>query len=191
MKYAIGLLVVLFALPVVLLAPVLGMLTDPFAPWRFSGQVGQVAAAPSVPSVPFDPAVIPVVAGGVTDAFRYQLARAAGWDEADAIIAVAISIAEDGSGNPAALSPRNSNNTFDFGLWQINSIHWNSCGGQQALADPLTNARCAFGIFGPGRNWCAWSTYESSCGAGHTSAYRAYLGRAKAASEVQLPPGQA
>ena len=183
MKYAVGAVVMFLMLPLLLLAPVLGMLVDPWAPFRFSGQVGQVEAAPPVAAVPFDPAVIPVIHGGVTDAFRYQLARAAGWGPAEAITIVAISIAEDGSGDPTALSPKNRDGSFDYGLLQINSSHWNSCGGQQALSDPFNNFACGHGIY-LSQGWCAWSTYESSCGAGHTGSYRAYLGRAQAASQV-------
>lgn len=189
MKYAIfGLL--LFVGPLLLLAPIIGILVDPWSPFRLSGQVGQISAAPPAEATPFDPISIPVIHGGVTDAFRYQLARAAGWNPAEAIVAVAISIAEDGSGDPAAMSPMNTNRTFDLGLWQINSSHWSSCGGQQALVDPFTNAHCGHNIYASA-GWCSWSTYETSCGVGYTGAYRAYLSRAQAASQIQLPPNEA
>lgn len=190
MKWLAFGVVLLFGMPLLLLAPVLGILVDPFAPWRLSGQVGDVEASAPQDAVPFDPSTIPVIRGGVSDVFRYQLARAAGWNAADAILAVAISIAEDGSGNPTAQSPKNRNGTIDFCLWQVNSSWWPRFGGQQALADPQHCADAAHTIYTI-QGWCAWSTYESACGEGHTSAYRAYLGRARAASEVQPPPGQA
>lgn len=119
--------------------------------------------------------------GFVSDVERAQIARAAGFPLTDLVLAVAISFAEDTSGDPAAMSPRNRNGTFDLGLFQINSIHWTNCGGQAALVVPMVNAVCAVGILGPGRNWCAWSTYEESCGVGHTGSYRAFMARARAA----------
>lgn len=190
MKWLVGGVLLLFAMPLLLLAPLLGILVQPFAPWWLSGHTGEVAAGEPVAGVPFDPSTIPVVRGGVTDAFRYQLARAAGWDSASAVIAVAISIAEDGSGNPTALSPVNKDGSRDFCLLQVNSGWWARFGGQQALADPQTCFNAGHTIYGI-QGWCAWSTYEASCGVGHTSAYRAYLARARAASEVQPLPGQA
>ena len=117
----------------------------------------------------------------VSDHERYQLALAAGFSLEEAITATAISIAENGGGNPAALSPRNRNGTFDLGLWQINSIHWPKYGGEQALVDPLNNARAAHGIY-VGSGWCAWSTYDARCGVGHNGAYANYLSRARSAA---------
>src|SRR5437899_2888765 len=107
----------------------------------------------------------------VSDAQRYQLARAAGFDPQQAVTATAISIAEDRSGDPAALSP-----TRDLGLWQINSVHWPRFGGQVALSDPLTNARAAFAIFRE-RGWNAWNTFTSTA-----NNYTQFLQRATMAS---------
>jgi hypothetical protein len=144
---------------------------------------GQVPAprgfVPVVPSIPLDgPVVTP---GAVTDVQRYQLAIAAGFSPVDAITATAISIAEDGSGDPAAMSPRNRNGTFDLGLWQINSSHWPEFGGLAALAIPANNARAAFAIYARA-GWCSWSTYLTSCGVGYTGAFAAFMGRARAAA---------
>ena len=135
-----------------------------------------------VPSgfVPVIPS-IPLVAGAVTDTQRYQLARAAGFSPTDAVIATAISIAEDGSGDPSAMSPRNRNKTYDLGLWQINSSHWAEFGGPAALMDPGANARAAFAIFARA-GWCSWSTFLTSCGAGYTGAFAAFIGRAQVAA---------
>ena len=77
--------------------------------------------------------------GNVTDSQRYALALAAGWSGSDAIIAVAISLSEDPSGDPRALT-----STSDYGLWQINLPTWGAkFGGQSALAEPLANAKAA------------------------------------------------
>jgi hypothetical protein len=137
---------------------------------------GFVAALPSIPlDVPI------VVSGAVTDVQRYQFARGAGFSPVDAIMATAISIAEDGSGDPAAMSPRNRNGTFDLGLWQINSSHWPEFGGLAALVLPANNARAAYAIYARA-GWCSWSTYLASCGVGYTGAFAAFLGRARAAA---------
>jgi hypothetical protein len=138
-----------------------------------------------VPSISLDGGAVvtvPVVGPGmVTDVQRYQLARTAGFSPTDAITATAISIAEDGSGNPAAMSPPNRNRTFDLGLWQINSSHWAEFGGPNALTDPATNARAAFAIYARA-GWCSWSTYLTTCGVGYTGAFAAFIGRARAAA---------
>lgn len=102
--------------------------------------------------------------GLVTDAQRYQLALQAGFTGQQAVTATAISIAENGSGNPSLPSGKNDNGTFDLGLWQINSSWFNQFGGQQALTDPLTNAKAAFAVFKlQGFNaWCTF--YPTGCG---------------------------
>ncbi len=191
MRWVVIGVVAVFALPILMLAPMLGILVSPWAPWWLSGQVGQIAVGEPVAAVPFDPSIIPVVRGGVTDAFRYQLARAAGWSREDAITAVAISIAEDGSGEPTA---RCFNCIPGFhedsrGLWMINVFAHPDLSAWD-LYDPAINAQAAHRIFA-GAGWCAWSTYESSCGLNHTSSYRAYLGRARVAADVQPLPGEA
>lgn len=190
MKYVIGALVVMLG-PLLLIAPIIGLLAQPWTPWYISGGAMQ----PPVligdgPQPILDPGNLAPLAGMVSDAQRYQLARQAGWTLEQAIIATAISIAENGSGNPAVMSGRNSNGTYDLGLFQINSAHWPQFGGQQALTDPWRNAQAAFSIFGR-QGWCAWSTYEASCGPGHGSQYRAFLARAAAASKAQPDPRQA
>jgi hypothetical protein len=143
---------------------------------------GFVPVLPPIPLGDGAAAPVPIIApGAVSDVERYQLALAAGFSAADAITATAISIAEDGSGDPAAMSPRNRNGTFDLGLWQINSSHWPEFGGPAALAIPANNARAAFAIFARA-GWCSWSTYLTSCGVGYTGAFAAFVGRARAAA---------
>jgi Lysozyme like domain len=101
----------------------------------------------------------------VSDAERYQLALQAGFTGQNAVTATAISIAENGSGNPSLPSAQNKNGTFDLGLWQINSDWFSQFGGQQALTNPLTNAQAAFAIFsqhGGFNNWCTF--WPTGCG---------------------------
>lgn len=165
------------------------LFVQPWAPWWFQKE-GVSVSAPVLLDIPGEGAItvadtgnLKPIIGAVTDAQRYQLARAAGFNAADAITATALSIAENGSGNPAALSGENWNKTRDLGLWQVNSIWWAQFGGQAALTDPLTNARAAAYIYSR-QSWCAWSTYEASCGPGHTGSYRAFITRAQAAARA-------
>lgn len=181
MKWAIGITLAVFFGPMIFLSGLVGLFVQPWSGFWFGEQpVGSI-----VIGTPSDNSAIvlqPVVsAGHVTDAQRYQLARAAGFVGADAVTATALSIAEDGSGDPAALSAANRDGSRDLGLWQINSGWWPQFGGQQALTDPANNAHAAYVIYGR-QGWCAWSTYEASCGPGHNSAYRAFLDRARKAA---------
>lgn len=77
-------------------------------------------------------------------------------------LAAAVALAESG-GNPNAVG-KNTNGTFDRGLWQINSI-W----GAKSTTDPLANAQAAVSISGGGTNWSPWVAYT-------TGAYQKFLG---------------
>ena len=181
-----GLLIV-----VMVVAVLLGYLSSPWARFWLKGR-NTIPPALIVDGdlSPIDPDNLALIVGAVSDAQRYQLARQAGWNAEDAILATAISLAENGSGNPAALSGVNHNGSRDLGLWQINSAWWPQFGGQTALIDPWRNAQAAYYIF-TRQHWCAWSTYEERCGPGHNGSYRAFLARARAAAQVQSPVGQA
>lgn len=171
------------------LAVMLGYLSSP---WSTFWLRGKNAVPPPIvvgPPLP-DPDNLAPIVGAVSDAQRYQLARLAGWGAEDAIIATAISLAENGSGNPAALSGLNDNGSRDLGIMQINSVWWPQFGGQLSLIDPWRNMQAAYYIKGR-QGWCAWSTYEASCGPGHTGSFRAFLARAREAAHQQPPPGQA
>ena len=111
------------------------------------------------------------ISGPVTDVQRYALAVAAGWSGQDAITAVAISIAENGSGDPAALS-----STMDIGLWQVNQLWWAQFGGRAEMEKPMPNARAAYQIYRQ-QGWNAWTTYKGG-------QYKAYLKRAEAAANA-------
>lgn len=187
-RAAFGVLIV-----VLVMSTVMGYLASPWAAFWLKGKntiPPAIIVDPNLTVSPGDPADLAPIVGIVSDAQRYQLARLAGWGPEDAIIAVAISIAENGSGNPAALSGVNRNGSFDLGLWQVNSAWWPQFGGQAALIDPWRNAQAAYFIF-TRQHWCAWSTYLASCGPGHTGSFVAFLARARAAAQVQLPAGQA
>lgn len=166
------------------LAPLMAVFAQPWAPIWFGMRGTPVVAEPGVPIDPGD-----LGGGFVSDAQRYQLARAAGWSGSDSITATAISIAENGSGNPAALSAPNYDGSRDLGLWQINSGWWPQFGGPDALTIPINNAHAGFFIYGR-QGWCAWSVYEASCGPGHRGTYRQFIARAQAAAQVQPPANQ-
>jgi hypothetical protein len=164
-------------------APWLGWLEQPMARWWFGQQPGSAGAFPvAAPVVGTVPAPQSGLQPMVSDVQRYLLAVGAGFTGPDIITAVAVSIAEDGSGNPAALSGKNFDGSRDLGLWQINSGWWPRFGGQEALTNPVTNALAAHYVFTV-QGWCAWSTYNASCGKGHNSAYLAFLDRARSAAE--------
>lgn len=170
----------------------IGYTVQPWAPWWISGgkesttPTGEITIPVNLPpiadgvggDISLDP---PVLGGGrVSDVERYQLITAAGAPRDVAIVMTALSIAEDGSGNPAAVSAPNvglAAGTRDIGLWQVNSAHIGQCGIQSMewLFVPINNARAAMCILGPGLNYCAWSTFEERCGVGHIGTYRPYL----------------
>lgn len=192
MKWA---LLLLIAVPFVLNSTMLGFLTSPWAPWWFSRAAraggGEVRdQAPPVPTVQVDPLDLALGHGFVSDAQRYILARAAGFSAGEAIIATAISIAENGRGDPALPSAPNRDRSIDLGLWQINSQHWAAYGGSQALIDPFNNARAAYSLYRSG-GWTLWCTYPGGCGGGPGSPnWPQALVRARAAA-TSLPAGQA
>lgn len=92
--------------------------------------------------------------------------RNAGGDPAAAAIAAAVAMAESG-GDTNAVSP-----TTDFGLWQINAVHFGGAGGINATDwwTPTINARAAIAISANGSNWAAWCTAwvtpQANCGHG-------------------------
>lgn len=68
-------------------------------------------------------------------------------------VAVAVALAESG-GNDAAHSP-----SADWGLWQINEIHFPALGWTwRDAVNPYNSARAAIQISGNGTNWAAWCT---------------------------------
>jgi len=157
-------------LAVVFMAPIMGMHEQAWAPFWFGKHDGTTLPT-SVDSLPLGAiAIVPVVTGPsagpqplVSDAQRFVLALEAGFSHDEAITATAISIAEDGGGDPCAMSGRNNNGSFDLGLWQINSAHWAEFGGNAALCVPINNARAALVLYRRG-GWTQWCTYPGGCG---------------------------
>lgn len=210
MKWLVYLSLLFFA-PLLFLVPLIALFAQPWAPFWFGQQGNKIAVTvpvdsnpvgggstigngglivPTNPGISLEPPASPPAqhTGAVSDAERYQLISAAGASPQVAIIMTALSIAEDGSGNPSIVSAPNvglAAGTVDIGLWQVNSAHVGQCGitSQTWLYDPMNNARAAMCILGPKLNYCAWSTYEASCGPGHNSAYRAFIGCATAIAE--------
>jgi hypothetical protein len=118
------------------------------------------------------------IGGGVTDITRAQLARNAGFPDNEIARAVAISIAENGSGDPNA-EHVNTNGSTDYGLWQINSIHGLPV---SQLKDPQGNANAAFQIWkAAGNSWSPWSTFKSG-------KYMAFFQRGQAAARNKQAP---
>lgn len=89
----------------------------------------------------------------------------AGGDVLRGPIAVAVAMAESGGNTTAASS------TDDYGLWQINAIHFPG-GGPYLVnwADPAVNAGYAIRISANGTDWGAWCTCYADprrCGSIH------------------------
>lgn len=86
-------------------------------------------------------------------------ALAAGFPPNEIATATAIALAESG-GDPAATN-HNTNGSYDYGLWQINTVH----GGLLNQGDkfnPLDNAKMALTVYkGAGNKWTPWSVYKS------------------------------
>lgn len=72
-------------------------------------------------------------------------------------------VSHESGGNAHAIN-YNTNGSTDVGLWQINTVNWNSCSGGHAPCDPNTNLQCAIKVYQWGGNtWRLWSTH-SGCG---------------------------
>lgn len=113
-----------------------------------------------------------------------QLALNAGFDEEQAVIAVAVALAESGGSTAAVGDAALMNEKWgtSLGLWQIRSLHdparWGSrtdlMRDSSRLFDPQFNAEAAFAISGQGSNWDPWTVYKNG-------SYQRYLGRARQA----------
>jgi len=88
---------------------------------------------------------------------------------ARAITAAAVARAES-SFRPTAYNA-NTNGSWDYGLWQINSVHGYS---QEELADPATNAAAMASISDDGRTFQPWTMYRNG-------GYKKYVASARAA----------
>lgn len=96
----------------------------------------------------------------------------AGFPMGEIATAIAVALAESSpSGNCNSISPPNDNGTYDYGLWQINSVHADIL-SQGNWANPHDNAKMAKQIWqAAGGKWSPWSAYNNG-------RYRMYLERA-------------
>ncbi len=106
----------------------------------------------------------PVTAGNLSPTQRYQLALSVGFTRDEAVMALAVSLAENGPGNPNAINQNKPPALPDYGLWQINGIHAAMAGGVQNLFDPVTNARVTLALSRSGSGWLQWCTVPHGCG---------------------------
>lgn len=82
----------------------------------------------------------------------------AGWPAETIAIGIGVAMAESG-GDPTIRGGPNSNGTYDYGLFQINSIHNPTA---QDWTDPVVNARMALKVYrDAGNKWVPWTTYKN------------------------------
>lgn len=125
-----------------------------------------------------------------------QLAQRAGLNAAQANIAAAVAIAESG-GRPLAHNPNGCDDSY--GLWQINMVSGRAgcdnlgpgrraqygIASNDALYDPLQNARAMVAVSGGGNNWRPWTMFTNGT-------YAKYLnGAASPAAGAGAGPGGA
>lgn len=94
----------------------------------------------------------------------YGLARSAGWREPSAIIAVAVCAAESAR-YTEAYNPDNPDGSTDYGLYQINSVHFGqTLGGvlvtKEACLDPARCSKIAHAIY-QSQGWRPWVAYTN------------------------------
>lgn len=102
-----------------------------------------------------------------------QLALDSGLPSSQLVTAVAIAKAESSWQTNA--QNYNTDGSYDFGLWQINTVHRGSYTVNEfksRMFDPKLNAQQMYLISSGGTNWTPWVTYNKG-------AYRQYLGDAQ------------
>lgn len=117
-----------------------------------------------------------------------DILRQAGFTGPQLQMARAIMLAESG-GRPTAHNPNAGTGDNSYGLFQINMLgdmgparrRQFGLSSNEALFDPLTNARVAYQMSQGGTNWSPWSTYK-------TGAYRKYMGNTPAAVASPVIP---
>jgi hypothetical protein len=111
-------------------------------------------------------------------------ALAAGFPPAEIATAVAVALGE--SGGETTATNRNTNGSYDYGLWQINTVHGPLL-SQGDRFNPLDNAKMAFTVWQrAGNKWTPWSVYKS--GVYRTFLPQATLGAAKPTNVTANPP---
>lgn len=131
-------------------------------------------SAPCVGPTTIPPTTVPPTGVGADPAavVAARAAQARGFTGQDLIVAVAVAGAESGWVADIIGGP-NDNGTYDYGLWQINTIHEELLAGGD-WKDPGYNAYMAYEIWSDAAGWTPWVTWQ-------TGAYEAYLDRAAAA----------
>jgi Lysozyme like domain len=137
-------------------------------------------------ATPFSPSPLPLPTSGDPTLSVLQRAGFKG----DALKTAWAVMKGESGGNPRALNPNASTGDLSYGLFQINML-----GGlgparrkqyglktNEALYDPLTNARVAYRMSNGGRDWSPWSAYKSG-------AYKSYLGQFPGGGGAAAPPG--
>jgi predicted phage tail protein len=119
----------------------------------------------------------------------YALARSAGLDPAQSVIATAVATAESGLRTDAMGDIGLQNATWgpSVGLWQIRSVKAETGKGTSRdvsrLTDPAFNAKAMAAISGQGTNFRPWSTYTNN-------AYKKNIPAVSGtASSVETDPG--
>ena len=103
----------------------------------------------------------------LTPARVYQLARDAGLDATQAVVATAVAMAESGLRTDAVGDTSLQNGTWgpSVGLWQIRSLKADAGTGRARddtrLTDPVFNARAMAEVSAGGTNWRPWSVFTS------------------------------
>ena len=108
------------------------------------------------------------MAMGGSDVDLMSILKKAGFTGQGLKMAYAIAMAES-SGNARAHNPNAGTGDNSYGLFQINMLgamgperrRRYGLSSNEALFDPLTNARVAFKMSNGGKNWGPWSTYTN------------------------------
>jgi len=88
----------------------------------------------------------------------YDMAQKAGFDGPSSMTIAAIAEAES-NGNPNAIH-RNSDGSTDYGVLQINSVHFGHGASEQIAKDPQSAFNYAYKLSKGGTNFSDWSTFN-------------------------------
>ena len=106
-------------------------------------------------------------------------AKAAGFPPGEIATATAVALAE--SGGETTATNKNSNNSIDYGLWQINTVHGTLL-NQGDKFNPLDNAKMALTVWQrAGNKWTPWTVYK-------TGVYRTHMGAATIGAAAPTDP---
>lgn len=158
----------------------------------------QTTAVPSSPTTTATPSTTPratsTPSGGTLSTEQLvAIAKQAGFNEKNAVIAAAVAKGESGGDSStdtvkSGLDPQ-MKNEYSIGLWQINwlahkdgTLKKMGVTNPDQLRDPLTNAKAAYLISG-GSNFSPWSVYKSG-------KYKSFLPEAEKAAEVSPSQSQ-